>query len=251
MVARTWLSMPQITISYRRRASQAVTGRIRDRVAQHFGENCVFMDIDNIPLGIDFRKHIDKAFRESQLLLVIIGPNWIGPIEGGPARICDPTDIVRIEVEVALRRGIPAIPVLVDGAAMPTASELPESLKDLPFYNAAELRSGADFHPHADRLIRAMEQIFRERGLLKPRAWTVPVRRRWLIVGVSGLFVVLLAFIFAYGLRPNEGGSIPPTAPRTARTTPLAPAPPDAKESPDNLPTPRSPLTAPTSRSSP
>jgi len=56
--------MPEITISYRRKDSDAITGRIRDRIARDFGDNSVFMDIDNIPLGIDFRKHIQKALRE-------------------------------------------------------------------------------------------------------------------------------------------------------------------------------------------
>jgi len=153
--------MPEITISYRRKDSDAITGRIRDRIARHFGDNSLFMDIDNLPLGIDFRKHIQKALRENQILLVIIGPNWIGPVEGAPARILDPTDPVRIEVETALQRDMPTIPELVSGATMPSASELPESLKDLPFFNAAEVNSGLDFHSHVDRLVRAMEQIFK------------------------------------------------------------------------------------------
>jgi effector-binding domain-containing protein len=199
--------MQEIAISYRRRDSQAITGRIRDRVARHFGENSVFMDIDNIPLGIDFRKHIEKALRESQLLLVIIGPNWIGRVEGAQARICDPMDFVRIEVEVALRRSIPVIPVLVDGATMPSPSALPGSLKDLPFFNAAQVSSGVDFHPHVDRLVRAMEQIFEERSPVmrkaqteQPQAQTVPARQTRLFGGRSGLIacVVLFAFVSAY-----------------------------------------------------
>ena len=66
--------MPKIAISYRRKDSDAITGRIRDRIARQFGDNSVFMDIDNIPLGIDFRKQIQEVLRENQILLVIIGP---------------------------------------------------------------------------------------------------------------------------------------------------------------------------------
>ena len=50
--------MPRITISYRRADSDAIAGRIRDRLARHYGDRAVFMDIDNIPFGIDFREHI-------------------------------------------------------------------------------------------------------------------------------------------------------------------------------------------------
>jgi effector-binding domain-containing protein len=199
------------------------------------------MDIDNIPLGIDFRKHIEKALRESQLLLVIIGPNWIGRVEGAQARICDPMDFVRIEIEVALRRSIPVIPVLVDGATMPSASALPISLKDLPFFNAANVSSGVDFHPHVDRLIRAMEQIFEERSPVmpkaqteQPKAQTVPARQTPLIGGGSGLMacVVLLAFVSAYyyGLLGRLGFDPQMTWQR---------APPDESTLP--TPTPRAP----------
>ena len=114
---------------------------------------------------------------------------------------------------------------------MPTASELPDSLKDLPFYNAAEVRSGADFHPHVDRLIRAMEQIFRERGSLKPKARTVPVPRTWLILSGSALIgcVALLAFVSTDGLLgPHQGSDLPTTSPRD-------PAAPNGELRADNL----------------
>jgi PQQ-dependent catabolism-associated CXXCW motif protein len=190
--------MPKITISYRRKDSDAITGRIRDRIAEHFGQKSVFMDIDSIPLGIDFRKQIQKALQENQILLAVIGPNWTGPVPGAPARIFDPADPVRIEVETALQRRIPTIPVLVGGATMPSPSELPESLKELPFYNAAEVSSGVDFHTHIDRLIRAMEQIIKERGSSGFEQITTQVRRRLLIAGGVIACVVLLAFVFLY-----------------------------------------------------
>ena len=151
--------MSKIIISYRRSDSDAIAGRIRDRLASHFGAESLFMDIDNIPFGTDFREHIKGALIESDVVIVVIGPKWLGPGRGGRLRIKDETDPVRIEVETALQKGIPLIPVLVDGARMPAPSELPETLHDFTYRNAATVETGRDFHPHMDRLIRTLDQM--------------------------------------------------------------------------------------------
>src|SRR4051812_9632201 len=117
------------------------------------------MDIDNVPFGIDFRDHIKGALLASDVVIVIIGPKWLGPGKGGRLRIKDETDPVRIEVETALQKGVPLIPVLVNGATMPTPAELPDTLKDFAFRNAAEVETGRDFNQHMDRLIRALVPI--------------------------------------------------------------------------------------------
>ena len=70
--------MPRSTISYRRDDSLDITGRIFDRLAGHFGREAVFRDIDSIPLGADFRCHIDRVLDESDIILAIVGPRWIG-----------------------------------------------------------------------------------------------------------------------------------------------------------------------------
>src|SRR6266699_3821868 len=149
--------MPKIIISYRRADSGVITGRIRDRLAQHYGDDSVFMDIDNIPFGMDFRKNIADALAKNDILLAVIGPDWLGAASSGPGRIHDQDDPVRIEVETALQRGIPTIPVLVGGAEMPKADDLPDTLKSLSFHNAAEVDSARDFHSHMDRLIRSID----------------------------------------------------------------------------------------------
>src|SRR5436853_1703917 len=153
--------MPKIIISYRRADSGVITGRIRDRLAQHYGADSIFLDIDNIPFGMDFRKNIADALAKNDLLLAVIGPDWLGTASSGLApglgRIHDQDDPVRIEVETALQRGIATIPVLVGGAEMPKAGDLPDCLKNLSFHNAAEVDSGRDFHAHMDRLIRSMD----------------------------------------------------------------------------------------------
>src|SRR5438105_2184501 len=68
--------MAKIVISYRRSDSDAIAGRIRDRLASHFGEDSLFMDIDNIPFGTDFRQHIKSALLSSDVVIVVVGPKW-------------------------------------------------------------------------------------------------------------------------------------------------------------------------------
>jgi hypothetical protein len=157
--------MANIIISYRRLDSAAIAGRIRDRLAQYYGADAIFMDIDSIPFGIDFRRHIQEAVAKNGIVLALIGPKWIGAKKGGTSRINDDKDAIRIEIETALNQGIPLIPVLVGGGTMPKSSALPESLQKLCFLNAAEVDDGRDFHQHVDRLIRAMDRLLTETKL--------------------------------------------------------------------------------------
>ncbi len=151
--------MAKIIISYRRSDSDVFAGRIRDRVASRYGDASVFMDIDDIPFGKDFRQHIKDALTSSDLVVVIIGPRWLGGGKSGRARIHDETDPVRIEVETALQHGVPIIPVLVGDTHMPKPAQLPEALKDFAFINAAPIDTGRDFHPHMERLLRQIDKI--------------------------------------------------------------------------------------------
>jgi formylglycine-generating enzyme required for sulfatase activity len=135
-----------------------MAGRIRDRLADRYGDEAIFMDIDNIPFGKDFRVHISEAIVQSDILLVIVGRGWLGA-RGGNRRIDDEADFVRLEVETALSNAIPIIPVLVGSARMPQPAQLPESLKNFAFLNAAPVDTGRDFHQHVERLIRGIDQI--------------------------------------------------------------------------------------------
>jgi WD40 repeat protein len=151
--------MPKITISYRRADSEAMTGRIFDRLIAHYGKEAIFRDIDDIPVGIDFRVHINEVLRSTHILLAIIGPAWLGAIPGANERIQEEADPVRVEVETALRRRVPVIPVLIGNTRMPSSEQLPPSLKDFAFRNAVKLDTGQDFDYHMDRLIKAMDGI--------------------------------------------------------------------------------------------
>ena len=117
------------------------------------------MDIDGIPYGTDFRERIDGVLRQCNILIVVVGTQWLGTSKSGDARILDEADPVRIEVQTALANRVHLIPVLVNDAKMPDASELPESIKEFAYRNALKVDSGQDFHPHIDRLIGAMDEI--------------------------------------------------------------------------------------------
>jgi TIR domain len=157
--------MPKLAISYRRSDSSAITGRIFDRLAAHYGKESVFMDIDNIPFGADFRAHIQAVLRETELLIVVIGPRWLGADAAGTIRMSQESDPVRAEIEAALARSMPLIPVLVDGARMPSSAELPASFNEFAFLNAAEVATGRDFHHHLDRLIGAIDRTVAARAI--------------------------------------------------------------------------------------
>ena len=137
--------MPKIIISYRRADTDAIAGRIRDRLERDYGKNSIFMDIDNIPFGTDFREHIQNAILQNDLLLAVVGPNWTGPNETGTARIEEETDLVRIEVETAMKAHIPVIPLLVNGARCRRRRTCRTALRILPSRTRRRSIPGAIF----------------------------------------------------------------------------------------------------------
>jgi hypothetical protein len=154
--------MSKILISYRRQDSADISGRMYDRLVQQFGRGAVFKDVDSMPLGVDFRTHIDEEVSKCNVCLVVIGPDWIGPRDGeGKARLEDPEDIVRIEVESALKRKIPVIPVLVRGVSIPSEKQLPETLQELSYRNGLPIRSDPDFHRDINRLIGHLIEVLK------------------------------------------------------------------------------------------
>src|SRR5262249_39981978 len=164
--------MSKLFISYRRDDSADVTGRLHEHLATHFGPGSVFMDIDAIPLGVDFRQHLADEVNQCDILLAVIGDRWLDASYGdgpqqGTRRLDDPQDYVRIEIEAALARGIPVVPLLVGQAAMPREAELPDALKELAYRHAAAVRSGPDFHGQVERLIRGLEQLLARKQELR------------------------------------------------------------------------------------
>jgi hypothetical protein len=131
--------MGAIFISYRREDSEGHAGRLYEDLAGRFGKEAVFFDVSAIEPGQDFRHAIDANVARCSVLLAVIGPRWLEAGMPGARRIDDASDFVRLEIASALKRSIPVVPVLVQGAKMPAAGQLPADLADLAWRNAVEL----------------------------------------------------------------------------------------------------------------
>jgi hypothetical protein len=132
--------MRAIFISYRRDDTEGQAGRLFGDLAKVFGQDALFMDVAAIEPGRDFRRAIDEHVASCGVLLCIIGRNWLtAKDETGRRRLDDRVDFVRLETASALKRDIPVVPVLVHGATMPRADDLPDDLKDLAYRNGVEL----------------------------------------------------------------------------------------------------------------
>ncbi|HEX7532304.1 MAG TPA: toll/interleukin-1 receptor domain-containing protein, partial [Methyloceanibacter sp.] len=133
--------MPGIFINYRRDDAPGVAGRLYDHLARSFSRGQIFIDVDAIKPGLDFVKQLDAQVSQCDVLLAIIGPHWLNSADDkGKRRLDGDRDYVRIEIAAALKRDIPVIPVLIDGAEMPTEADLPEDLASLARRHALELR---------------------------------------------------------------------------------------------------------------
>jgi hypothetical protein len=147
----------RIFISYRRDDSAYPAGWPYDRLAERFGEEQIFKDIDSIDLGDDFADEIGAAVGSADVLLALIGDSWLAAAdEHGSRRLDDAEDFVRIEIEAALTRNVRVIPILVEGASMPSEDQLPPSLAPLARRQALEL-SPTRFSADTDRLLRTLE----------------------------------------------------------------------------------------------
>src|SRR5262245_11370180 len=118
--------MAKIILSYRRNDSKWLARHIFEYLGRHFGKNNVFIDVDNVPIGTDYRVHIQNVLRECEVMIVVIGPNWVEELRRySRVRANDNPDWVRLEISTALRRNIHMVPLLVDGTKMPSVAELP------------------------------------------------------------------------------------------------------------------------------
>jgi hypothetical protein len=149
--------MGKVFICYRRIPDEGFAGRIFDTLGSALGPERVFMDIDSIPKGANFKQIIKQAIEKCTVAIVVIGRNWANTISRSvDHRLGDPDDFVRVEVELAMQLGKHIIPVLLGNVDMPGADELPESLKEFSFLNAANLRHD-HFKSDAQDLVRQVD----------------------------------------------------------------------------------------------
>jgi TIR domain len=158
MAGSTPAAPGRIFLSYRREETDFPAGWLHDRLVAHFGHDQVFRDVDDIPLGANFPEVIAKAVASCDVLLALIGSQWVTITdEEGRRRLDDPGDFVRLEIEAALQRGVLVIPILVRGAKMPQARQLPASLAELVHRNALQL-SPTSFDFDTGRLLEVLDR---------------------------------------------------------------------------------------------
>ena len=197
----------KIFINYRREDSLDAAGRLHDRLAQTFGDKNIFMDLEDIPAGVDFAKYLSDQVTASRVLLAVIGPTWLDAKDAsGRRRIEDPDDFVVIEITTALARNIRVIPVLVEGARMPKAGELPDPLKPLARRQAVDLgqlQFGRDVEALVDRVRGAFTG---ESGSLRPWRGTA-------LAGAAAMALFLVGWVGFNqgGMLASELSSVPRT----------------------------------------
>ena len=204
----------KVFINYRRDDSIGMAGRLHDRLAQTFGRGNLFMDVDNIPAGRDFEDYLNSQVAACDAMLAVIGPNWLtAKDENGQRRLDNPEDFVVIEIAAALARNIPVVPVLVDGARMPKAGELPDSLRPLVRRQAVEMRH-AHFGKDAEALIARMGEALGDETLVldqrealgdDSRRHVWPALKKHLVSTAIGLVIGLLVLAW---VQPLTSGGI-------------------------------------------
>ena len=179
--------MGKIFISYRRADSEYVVGRIYEELCEIYGRNNVFEDIDSIPLGVDFREEISKVVHACDILIAIIGENWSKTKDkSGKVRIQNSNDYVRVEIEEALKRNIPVIPIITSNAELPKEEDLPDSLKKLAYHNAIYIRPDPDFKNDINRLIENINKIYKK-----------PFRKKYIYISILVLIMSIIYVIYS------------------------------------------------------
>lgn len=151
--------MSRIFINYRRQDTEGYAGRLYDHLLRYFAVNDVFMDINDISVGADFVTTLEDALAKCDVLLAVIGPQWVNITdEFGNRRLEQPDDFVRLEIATAIAQEKRVIPVLVGGARMPAESTLSDDIKPLARRNAHQL-SHKNFATDIETLAETIRQI--------------------------------------------------------------------------------------------
>ena len=159
-----------IFISYRRSDEPGYVRALVSDLRHTFGGQHIFLDMETIEGGVDFAATIERALADSEVLLAVIGPEWMTAAdETGELRLHDPEDFVALEIATALNLDVPVIPVLVKDAPIPERKRLPDRLQTLASLQVVvmshdrweedihNLVSAIDTHTVAPRLARQLK----------------------------------------------------------------------------------------------
>ena len=237
--------MQDIFISYRRDDSAGHAGRLFDGLRPHVGAEHVFMDVTDLRPGQDFAAELERAVGRADCVLAVIGPRWLQAVDAtGRRRIDDPDDFVRREIALGLAQGATVIPVLVHGATLPRAAELPEPLQALVRRQAVELsdqRWDSDLRELVRSLTEGGERAAAARGAVSAST----ARPGYRVAAAMLASLVLLAGGVWFAFRsPGPAVAFAPStaAPATAAAPASALAATSAKPQPQPQPQPQPPL---------
>jgi len=221
--------MAGVFVSYRRSDSAGHTGRLMDALVEGFEPQQLFRDIEAIEAGADFVEAINRAVADSSVMLVVIGPQWLAAHTDGKRRIDRDNDFVRLEIEAGLSLDLRIIPVLVGGASMPSADELPASIKPLARRQAHEI-TDRRWDYDVDQLFAVMDKIpgvaARKRAQASAPAAPAAPAKRGMSLGMKALLGVGVVVVVLIGLGSlsNNPTDAPAPAPATSAAAPVAPA---------------------------
>ena len=186
--------MGSVFISYRREDSEGQARALFQDLVARLGRDSVFMDVDSIGLGRDFRQALQERLATCDVMLALIGRDWLdGKDTSGRRRLDNPGDFVRMEIAAALKRNIPVTPLLLHGAHMPTVEQLPEDLSDLAYRNGFEL-SHNRWESDVQELVKRLGLVTRNDTPSDSAAPSrQPAKKSW--VGTTGALLVAIAVL--------------------------------------------------------
>lgn len=203
----------KVFISYRRDDTASAAGRVYDRLCLLLKKSNVFFDVSAIKAGADFEQSIVAAMASSNAVLIFIGDKWLAPSPPtNAARIWEPRDYVHAEVRSALSRPITVLPILVGGARMPKAEELPEDIRAVINRNALPLRHES-FDDDTENIIdaafgtSAKRRVWEDHG----RFWSrIAYAAGGVIAALAVMLVVALVhfWVLARPLSASIGGPL-------------------------------------------
>ncbi|MGE7472003.1 toll/interleukin-1 receptor domain-containing protein [Bosea sp. NPDC003192] len=195
--------MSKVFICYRRSDAPDAVDRITDRLSKSLSRGELFRDVNSIPFGSDLRRQIENSLKQCKIFLLVIGPDWLNALNKiGGRRIDDPADFVRIEIETAISLRLIIIPILIGDANMPVETDLPASMKEIPYLLALRIRRDPDFDTDIEKLKTTIgRNIPNKIGILK------------IIVTISTVIIAILSMYLAYYFIRDQEPIKPPPDP--------------------------------------
>ena len=221
------ISVPHIFICYRRDDTAGHTGRLRDALSAEFGSDEIFRDLDTISPGDDFVEAMSHGVASCSVFLAIVGRQWLTAVDrDGRRRLDDPADHVRRELAEALERGVRVIPVLVQGAPMPRAADLPDLLKTFAARNAIEL-DDEGWQSDVNRLAEAIRRDVHLSRAARRGIADKPLLSWRIALGLLGAGALIIAVVLGRG-RLRESSQAGASTPGGASTIASSPREPSA-----------------------